>query len=298
MKHGTFLSLATALFLAVITGASCTPDRPANNSLQAVTPLPIASPRPHQPFANPSFPISSDEAQHRLLELQKQPKKLERPLVILGGFLDPGFGPDRWKRSLGNVVSGQIITITFADLYSFQSFRERVVKTLDDALGPASPTETAEVDVIGQSMGGLVALYSALNDPALGKRVRIHSLFTISSPLTGAKLAMLTPFNVFSYQADMRPDSNLYRRINKQKFNFPIYSYTRLDDTTVGEMFASLPGLGLWWLDNPPGERAHVGVFRDSRVLLDVALRLRGEKPVATYPPAPIPATMPSEERD
>ena len=50
---------------------------------------------------------------------------------------------------------------------------------------------TYEVDVIGQSMGGLIAVYAALDDPTLGKRVKIRRLYTICSPLQGAKLATL-----------------------------------------------------------------------------------------------------------
>ena len=54
----------------------------------------------------------------------------------------------------------------------------------------------------------------------------------------------------------------LEERIAKTKFDFPIYSYTRLDDGTVGEAFAGLPGIGVWWVDNTPGERAHIAIFR------------------------------------
>jgi pimeloyl-ACP methyl ester carboxylesterase len=268
--------------------ASC---RAGNHATAVGAPPPAPTTRKAPLDFNPSFPITAVEARERMRDLQAQPKPLQRPLVILGGFLDPGFGPDRWKAVIDRSVDGTIITITFSDLYSFQSFRERVVKTLDEQVGDVDPDQTVEVDVIGQSMGGLTALYSSLDDPKLGKRLRIKRLFTISSPLTGSKLAMLTPFNVFAYQADMRPESLLLRRITAAKYDFPIYSYTRLDDTTVGEMFASLPGIGVWWLDNPPGERAHIGIFRDPRVLLDIILRLRGETPITRSPPAPLPTT-------
>lgn len=287
------LSIALALSVSV-TSCKAQPQATASVHASPATQPTSATP-PAAKYANPSFPISASDAKTRLRALERDPAPLERPLVILGGFLDPGVGPERWKDVIDRSVDGTILTITYADLYSFQSFRERTVKTLDEKLGSVNPNETVEVDVIGQSMGGLTALYSAVNDPKLGKRLKINRLFTISSPLTGAKLAMLTPFNVFAYQADMRPGSKLYARLATEKFDFPIYSYTMLDDRTVGEMFASLPGVGVWWLDKPSGERAHIGIFRDPRVLLDIVLRLRGEDPITKSPPAPLPATQPEE---
>ncbi len=271
-------SFACALVLASISvSAGCATRVPA-----------VAAP------SNPSFPVTIDQADFGLSLLREQPKQLERPLVIVGGFMDIGVGPYRYEKSIRPFVKGKIIRIAVADLYSFNLFRQRLVSRIDEALGVVDPNETVEVDVIGQSMGGLIALYAAIDDPALGKRVRIKRLFTISSPLTGAKLALLTPFNVFAFQGDMRPGSMLYQRIATTKFDFPIYSYTRLDDGTVGEVFAGLPGIGVWWVDNTPGERAHIAVFRDHRVLLDIVRRLRGEAPITRTPPAPLPATQPA----
>ncbi len=245
------------------------------------------------PTRNPSFPITAQQASQRLKALEGKRIKLERPLVILGGFLDLGVGPYLYEKQIQRFFDGRVIRVSFADCVTFEACRAKLIATLTDELGGADADRTAEVDVIGQSMGGLVAIFASLEDPALGKRLNIHRLFTISSPLSGAKLATLTPFNVFGFQADMRPDSPLYQRLAKTRFHFPIYSYTRLDDTSVGEAYASLPGRGVWWLDNVPGERAHIAIFRDDRVLLDIVLRLRGDKPVTTYPPAPLPTTQP-----
>lgn len=247
------------------------------------------------PLSNPSFKISEEQADVALHEMKAKPKPLDRPLIVLGGFLDLGFGPYFYAKAVDRYVDGQILRVTFASNTHFAQCRAKLIATIDRELGDVDSDETVEVDVIGQSMGGLIAIYSALDDPALGKRLKIKRLFTISSPLSGAKLAMWTPFNVFGFQADMRPNSNLYQRLAKTEFDFPIYSYTRLEDGTVGEQYAALPGRNVWWVDNPPWERAHVGVFNDSRVLLDIVRRLRNETPVATDPPAPLPSTRPAD---
>lgn len=243
------------------------------------------------PKMNPSFNVSAEQADIALSILKENPKPLDRPLVVLGGFLDVGFGPAYYSRALEKFVDGRIVRVTFATCTSFPQCRERLIAALDRELGKASGTETVEVDVIGQSLGGLIAVYASLDDPRFAKRLKIKRLFTISSPLAGAKMATWTPFNLFGFQADLRPGSDLYVKLAKAKFDFPIYSYTRLDDGTVGEQYAALPGHHAWWVDNPPFERAHVGVFADKRVLLDIVRRLRGETPIGTEPPAPLPSS-------
>lgn len=243
-----------------------------------------------EPYPNPTFRVTLDEAAARLAQLEAEPRRqLQRPLVILGGFLDFGVGPYVYQKQIERFVDGRIIRITFADCFSFDACRDKLVATLEREFKSDDPSQTTEVDVIGQSMGGLIAIHAAMDDFLMSRRVHIARLFTISSPLGGAKLATWTPFDVFGFQADMRPGSTLYTRLAQARFDFPIYSYTRLDDDTVGEAYASLPGRGVWWVDNPPLERAHIGVFRDDRVLLDIVLRLRGEKPVTVEPPAPLP---------
>jgi pimeloyl-ACP methyl ester carboxylesterase len=246
------------------------------------------------PTTNPSFDMTTKRAVETLRQLEAQPKALRRPLVILGGFADLGFGPRMYARQVDRVVDGCIIRIAFATCVNFEQCRLQLIRELDRQLPESQNDGPVEIDVIGQSMGGLIALYSALDDPTLGGRVRIHRVFTLSAPLSGARLAMLTPFNVFGFQADMRPGSTLYQKLAKAPFDFPIYSYTLLNDTTVGEAFSALPGRSVWWLDSPRFQRAHVAVFSDPRILLDIALRLRDEPPVALDPPAPLPVTVPT----
>src|SRR5688572_23304286 len=79
-------------------------------------------------YPNPSFPISPDEAKARLEELKSSKKPLTRPLLVLGGFFDPGIGTAAYRRLLSGYVEGDIIPINFADRLSFESCRQRVIE--------------------------------------------------------------------------------------------------------------------------------------------------------------------------
>lgn len=238
---------------------------------------------------NPSFAATRSEAKAQLARVAQMPVPLDRPLVICGGFMDFGLGPWLMERKLRRYVSGRIILVSFATCGSLEDCRSRLVRRIDKALGDVDPQTTAEVDVIGQSMGGLIAVHAALDASALGKRVRLRTLYTICSPLQGAKLATATSFDVFRYQRDMRPHSALYERLSNQKRDYEIVSYSRLRDDKVGEEYSALPGTRSWWVDTPSNEDTHDRADFDPRIILDIVLRLRREKPMATEPPAELP---------
>ena len=241
------------------------------------------------PIENPSFDISEPDAAVDLSQAAQHPVRLQRPLVILGGLFDVGVGPMAYEAKLRRCVRGKIIRIAFADCLSLAQCRKRVSDRLDAELGVANAKQTVEVDVIGQSLGGLIGAYSALDDPALGKRLNVNRLFTISSPLQGAKLATRVPWDVFSIQRDCRPGNAIAKRLATTPITYELYSYTRLRDPTVGALYAALPGHSLYWVDTPRFQSAHAGAFADPRLMLDIVRRLRGETPIAHDPPAPLP---------
>ena len=66
--------------------------------------------------------------------------------------------------------------------------------------------ETVEVDVIGMSLGGVVAVWSSLEDAGLGKRLKIRNLYTISSPLSGSNFAsVFGDISMVPIHRDLRP---------------------------------------------------------------------------------------------
>jgi len=229
------------------------------------------------------------EASARLDRYADDRVKLDRPLVILGGFLDIGWGPAIYKSRLQKYFDGRIIVITFFDLYDFESCRNRVWARVDKELGVVSKDYTVEVDVIGQSMGGLVGMFSEIDEPTLSKRLNIKRLYTISSPLQGSRLAAKLPA-INNLHRDMRPRSDFYKRLFKHPIDYELVSYTRLNDQTVGEEYAAAPGRRVWWVDNPTGEPSHVGAFIDDRIFADIVRRLRDDPPRVDLQPPPLPS--------
>ncbi len=49
---------------------------------------------------NPSFAVSDDEAKRAIKAMSSDPKPLERPVVVLGGYHDPGIGPTAFLSKL------------------------------------------------------------------------------------------------------------------------------------------------------------------------------------------------------
>lgn len=240
---------------------------------------------------NPSLKLSPEGAKTAIGEMREHPRTLERPVVILGGFTDIGLGTSILRSQLQPMLDDRrVLTVTFPDCTSFEQCRARVIAAVDEKFGRGEDAaQTIEVDVIGQSMGGLVALVacSDLGDGA--RRLNVRRLFALSSPLQGARLAQRTPVTFTSMHRDMKPDSQLYQRLKNAPRTAQVFAYTRLNDQIVGEHYAAPAGQTPYWLDSPTPVAEHwLGVL-DPRALADIARRLRGEEAFATSPPAALP---------
>jgi pimeloyl-ACP methyl ester carboxylesterase len=238
---------------------------------------------------NPSFPVSVDQARAALTTMQHHPKTLDRPLVILGGFNDPGLG--------GAAVGGEmrrlfrdrrIIQVSFFFCGSFDACRKSVIQAVEQAFPNDNPSETTEVDVIGLSMGGVVGRYCAapLENQ---RRLNVRRLFTVSSPHRGAvRAAELPP--LIKLQVDLCPGSEFLTHLVEieQQESYDLIPYVRLDDRIVGPANAAPAGRTPWWVPNEPMQSAHIGAAMDKRILADIARRLRDEKPFTREPAAPL----------
>ncbi len=246
---------------------------------------------------NPSFSVSTDEAQ-RILESQAtHPKPLDRPLVIVGGFLDPGIAATTMGGHFRDWTHDQrIVTVSLGFCFTIEQCRQHIIEEVDQAFPTKDPNSTTEVDVIGYSLGGLASRYAS-EDPKPGmqlqRRLRIARLFTISSPLRGAIATSNLPLiDVMPLIQTMTPGSDVIQSVavpHGADEIYPIYSYIRLRDYEVGSDNAALPGQSAWWVQGPPLLGPHSRAYSDDRILADILLRLHGERPLSTEPPAPLP---------
>jgi hypothetical protein len=243
---------------------------------------------------NPSFPAAMRDAKAMLLQMQQDPRPLRRPLVVAGGIHDPGFVAGRMAKALARAIETDdlIITVTFTGrgTGTFDECRQRLIEAVETAFGPTQGPTTVEVDVIGISMGGIVARYAAGPRDDGGKRLRIRRLFTIASPHRGARLAALPTFD--RRVVDMRAGSDFLATLDAElpEASYELYAYARLGDFIVGAANAAPPGRNPWWVANPPFALAHIGAPHDARIMADILRRLRGQEPLAVLPEAPFDA--------
>jgi hypothetical protein len=252
-----------------------------------------ADPKP----VNRSFPVTIERAVQVLHYDADHHRPLRRPLLVIGGFADPGIVAsrlrDRFQRWTGD---SRVVAVSPGFDWTMDDCRRDVVTAVDKAFPTGDPDRTTEVDVVGLSMGGVVARAAALPPgPGLAsrRRLRIARLFTISSPLRGAALADFAGCDLFPIQSALRTGSWLYRRLNDEPIPdgavYPVYSYVRLGDHTVGPANGAVPGATPWWVATPWPQLPHDAAFADARILADITCRLRGEPPFAHDPTAPFP---------
>lgn len=240
---------------------------------------------------NPSFPVTMEDARVAWSVMEDHPIALTRPVVVLGGIYDPGFAAGAIARRIKEIAGpdAPIVHVGFLDTGSFDRSAAKVLEAVDRAFPSVIPTQTTEVDVIGVSMGGLVARYAAseMYRADSGRRLSVRTLYTISSPHTGAKLAWVPTFD--KRVIDMRGDSEFLQQLNAEARNYELVAYARLGDQVVGENNAAPPGMTPRWIVARHG-LSHVSAYSDTRILADIARRLRGETPLSTDPPAPLPS--------
>jgi hypothetical protein len=243
--------------------------------------------------ANPSFPVSPAEAQAALKAMAAAPKPLPRPVLVLGGYHDPGLGTFVWRSEVRKwAKDATLIEVSFPFDRDFDQCRRDVIAAVDRACPTDDKDATVPVDVIGASMGGLVGRYAAVAR-AGERRLNVVRLFTVSSPHRGAAWADAVP-PLSRLHADMRANSDFFRRLEAAEAvttadDYELVPYVRLGDRIVGAAHAAPAGRVAWWLPDRPMELAHFAVNTDPRVRADLARRLRGETSFTQEPAAPLP---------
>src|ERR1700722_9758092 len=77
---------------------------------------------------NSSFPVTVSEARDAVDTMQHDPVHLKRPLVIIGGFLDPDIAPSVFKGYFESIaVNPLIIRVPVGFYPSFDQCRQNVI---------------------------------------------------------------------------------------------------------------------------------------------------------------------------
>lgn len=265
---------------------------------------------------NPSFDLTAREARTALDRMAEAPTGLERPVVVLDGWMNPGLATLHLDPALRRYTGGEVVSVTFFGARSFEQCARRVIEKVDAAFPPPAESgadvaadATVPVDVVAYSMGGLVARYAALpreqraalaaavggDEASVGeRRLEVVRLFTISSPHRGAgwagRAATWLPGGRLVEQMQSR--SPLIERLEAtaDEASYTLYPYVRLGDRMVGPANAAPPGRAPWWVPRLGWvSLSHIGAYKDVRIVADIVARLRGEEPFATAPPAPLP---------
>ncbi len=243
--------------------------------------------------SNPSFALSLGEARRELKLMADDPRPLARPLVILDGWLDPGFSAWAIRRELTRVLQpGEpVLAVSFASAYNFDQCRCWTIEAVEKAFPSADETATVEVDVVAFSMGGLVARYAALEQPGK-KQLRIARLWTIATPhrgAVGAECPLAIFPNWYRLPADMRAQSSFLQQLHAAKIDYAIYPYVRCNDHMIGAVNAAPASESPWWVPQPRWLLPHALAPMDSRIIADIARRLRGERPYTSSLRHPLP---------
>ncbi len=223
--------------------------------------------------------------------MRAAPARTKRPVVVVGGLFDPlslavGDLADRLAATLH--PDDKPLVVGMFGTSTMDGSRTYLLEQIERAFPSDDPRFTREVDVVGFSLGGVVARDAAIPRPDQ-KTLRINRLFTIAAPHNGSTAA---EFPTLDEQIlAIRPRSEYLTRLNTVPPAQPyrIIPYVRLDDAVVSPPDAAPPGVTPWWVQTRPFTRAHGDAHVDPRILADIARQLRGEPAYTTPPPAPIP---------
>lgn len=219
-----------------------------------------------------------------LREMSRTPKALDRPVVVLGGYRSWPFLASRLRDRLIALTSGEATDIV-AISYTLRSRFDDAASIAMDRLRSWRTDvadATTEVDIVGISMGGLVArALLAGNDGPRSARV-----FTLATPHRGARLAeRIAPDDA---ARAMVPDSPTLQRLDHawMSRSYELIPYAVLDDHWVGASRTAPAGVDPLWTSGPP-LISHLSMSALPGVIADIARRLRGEQPLAKAPSPP-----------
>lgn len=249
---------------------------------------------------NPAFALEREQAEKDLARMRADPRPLARPVVILAGYRSPrlvSWGLESILRPLTSGRTEDFLSIAYARAGSLESAWARAARAIRQRWGDQGPGFADQVDVVGISMGGLVARVGALSDqarrhagldPCDPARLRIRTLYTLATPHRGAFLARYVRPDRAARQ--MKPGVQFLERLHTGSDQYTLVPYAMLGDWWVGSTRAAPDGhLPLWVSPATWAERfaSHFVINRQPMIVADIARRLRGEEPIARPGSAP-----------
>ncbi|GJM18348.1 MAG: hypothetical protein DHS20C14_05610 [Phycisphaeraceae bacterium] len=217
------------------------------------------------------------EAARLRRRLRRTPKPLDRPVIVISGYLDPGLYARVVARELRRLTSHTKTDFHVARFPldgPIEPMGERVVEQMRTIAGDAP----ASFDLVGLSMGGLVARHAAAVC-AETDNLRVARAFTQGTPHLGSALAeRIAPTEA---ARQMRPGSGFLRALDAEldRSGLDITAYQMDADTVIGDGNGAPTGRPGIRLPRRAGE-PHLHIMADPIAILDIARRLRGEDPV------------------
>ena len=209
------------------------------------------------------------EAEERLRVLATRPRRLERPVVLVHGWLD---GPRRFRKMIAHLETcapgseKKIHCVSLDGSGPIDGLAERVAREC---------APLGEVDVIAHSMGNLVARQ------ADGKHgLKIKRLFSLAGPHTGGRFAFLI-HRVHDQVRDMDARSVFIRKLNSnsKSMDFKIVTFRVRGDPLVSRTSAHFVGSEHHELRRLLFRKAHKHLPQDERVIAYILEALLTERP-------------------
>ena len=241
---------------------------------------------------NPSFDVSVVNGRTIVRELGAERPRAVRGVVVIGGLYDPlNISTSGLAKRVGGMLDERDgpLSINVFGAATTDELRERVIDRVEAWRASEEPGHTVEVDVVGYSLGAVVARDAAIARPG-ARRLNVRRIFSIVGPHRGAALAELPDFDQRVWA--IRAGSAFIGRINETLWpgeGYELFCYTRLGDSVIGEANAAPPGRSPWWVPTGALERQHGDAYKDPRILADIGLRLAGRDGIGTRPESPLP---------
>ncbi|MEV0217864.1 alpha/beta fold hydrolase [Streptomyces sp. NPDC050704] len=187
---------ATALEIAILAGhlllypSGITPER---------RPVPIAPRTPEDPqITDPDAPADA----------ARLPTPARPPVVLLHGFIDNRSVFVLLRRSLAQHGRQQIESLNYSPLTcDIRTAAELLGRHIEEI---CERTGHQEVDIVGHSLGGLIARYYA---QCLGGDARVRTLVTLGTPHSGTRVVPL--MNAHPIVRQMRPGSTVIEELGR-----------------------------------------------------------------------------------